>query len=485
MQSNKTKILRFGFYFLLSLILLFSIQANVSAKESNLDTFSGLWELIKLYFFYFVGIVAWTLGYLFIVNLVDIFIKQPLEGTKKDNTFLINFIHSTLCGISTVGWFLTVLHLRGFSFYITIFILSFVIMLIFKNIFPSFSGKKLSLSKPYSVGDWIEIKDLRSNNSILGEVVDIKRKTMQIKTEGNLYISYTKSSLEAYQLINYSKVNGIEFENIILISSDIDPERAKRIISAAVAQSLDNEGFLKEPEPKVFVHRFHDYTTEYKIKYWIQPFKPLTPDEANDILNKNLYMHFSKVGINLNYTKSINYTINIDKDEFEKKTAEPSKDILSNLELFSMLTSDEILSINKSLKQKLFAKNAKIISEGDSGDSMFILVEGLLDVFITTEDKKIIKVAQLTPGNFFGEMSLLTGEHRSADVIAVSESLVYEITKDALQEILQSRPALVEELGKTIAERKFRNIMLKDEFDKQSTSFVKEIIHKIKSFFKL
>ncbi|PJA97609.1 MAG: hypothetical protein CO129_00350 [Ignavibacteriales bacterium CG_4_9_14_3_um_filter_34_10] len=485
MQSNKTKILRFGFYFVLSLILLFSLQESVSPKEANLDTFSGLWELIKLYFYYFVGIIAWTLGYLFIVNLVDVFIKQPLEGTKKDSTFLINLVHSTLCGIATVGWFLTVLHLRGFSFYITIFILSFIIMLIFKNIFPSFSGKKLSLSKPYSVGDWIEIKDLRSNNSIIGEVVDIKRKTMQIKTESNLYISYAKSALEAYQLINYSKVNGIEFDNKILISSDVDPERAKRIIFAAVMQTLNNDGFLKEPEPKVFVQRFHDYTTEYKIKYWILPFKQLTPDEANDILNKNLYMHFSKVGINLNYTKSINYTINVDKNEFEKKTAEPSRDILFNLELFKVLTPEEILSINKSLRQKLFTKNSKIITEGDSGDSMFILVEGLLDVFITNEDKKRIKVAQLTPGSFFGEMSLLTGEHRSADVVTVSESLVYEITKDILQGILQSRSELVEELGKTIAERKFKNIMMQDEYDKQSSSFVKEMIHKIKTFFKM
>ncbi|GAB4141570.1 MAG: mechanosensitive ion channel family protein [Ignavibacteriales bacterium] len=485
MQSNKTKILRFAFYFVLSLMLLFSFQESVSVNAANLDTFSGLWETIKLYFYYLVGIVAWTLGYLFIVNVVDVFIKQPLEGTKKDNTFLINLIHSTLCGISTIGWFLTVIHLRGFSFYITIFILSFVIMLIFKNIFPSFSGKKLSLSKPYSVGDWIEVKDLRSGNSIIGEVVDIKRKTIQIKTEGSLYISYSKSSLDNYQLINYSKVDGIEFENKILISSDVNPERAKRIIKAAVSQSLDNKGFLHDPEPRVFVQRFHDYTTEYKIKYWIRPFKDITPDEANDILNKNLYYHFSKVGINLNFTKTINYSVNVDKDEFEKKTIEPTKDILSNLELFRMLTQEELSLINKSLVQKIFAKNSKIIKEGDSGDSMFILVEGLLDVFISTEDKKQIKVAQLTPGNFFGEMSLLTGEQRSADVIANSESLVYEITKDTMQQILKSRPALVDELGKTIAERKYKNVMMQDEYDKGASSFVKDLIHKIKIFFRM
>lgn len=485
MQSNKTKILRFALYFVLSLMLLFSLQENVSVKAANLETFTGLWETIKLYFYYVVGIVAWSLGYLFIVNIFDIFIKQPIESTKGDNSLIINLIHSTLCGISTVGWFLTVIHIHGFSFYVTIFILSFGIMLIFKNIFPSFSGKKLALSKPYAVGDWIEIRDLGSGNNIIGEVVDIKRKTIQIKTGGNLYISYSKSSLDNYQLINYSKVDGIEFENKILISSDVNPDRAKRIINAAIYQSLDNKGFLHFPEPHVFVQRFHDHTTEYKIKYWIKPFKEITPDEANDILNKNLYYHFSKIGINLNYTKTINYTVNVDRTEFEKKTTEPTKDILSNLELFRMLTNEELSLINNALVQKIFPKNSKIIEEGDSGDSMFILVEGLLDVYISAEDKKKIKVAQLTPGDFFGEMSLLTGEHRSADVIAPSESLVYEITKETMQQILNSRPSLVEELGKTIAERKYKNVLMQDEHDKSSSSLVKDLIHKIKIFFRM
>jgi len=485
MQNTKTKILRFGFYFVISIVLLISFKETINFQNANWETFSGFWELIKLYFFYLVGIVTWTIGYLFTVNLVDVFIKQPVEGTQKDNTFLINLIHSTFCGIAATGWFLTAFHSRIISFYITIFILSFILMLIFKNIFPSFSGKKLSLSKPYSVGDWIEIKELSSGNSLMGEVVDIKRKTIQIKTEGSKYISYSKTYINNYHLINYSKLDGVEFENKILISSDINPERAKRIINAALYQSIDSKGFLKEPQPRVLINRYLDHTIEYKIKYWIKPFKEITPEEANDILNNNLYVHFSKVGITLNYTKIIHYNVDIDKNEFEKKSIEHSKNILQSVDLFSSLTDTEITEINNELIERVYQPHTTVIKEGESGDSMFILVEGLLDVFISAEDKKQLKVAQLIPGSFFGEMSLLTGEQRSANIITVTESLVYEIKKITMEKIFQARPSLVEELGKIVAERKFKNIAMQDEYDKHASSFMKELISKIKSFFKI
>ena len=485
MQSSKTKILRFGFYFTISIVLLFSLKDNIDFNSANYETFAGFWEVIKIYFFYLVGIVTWTIAYLFIVNIVDIFIQQPIESSSKDNTFLTNIIHSTICGIASTGWFITVFSSKNISFYITIFILSFILMLIFKNIFPSLSGKKLSLSKPYSIGDWLEIKDLTSNNSIIGEVVDIKRKTMQLRTIESKYVSYLKSSLSNYHLINYSKSSGIEFSTSIYISSEISPDRAKRIINAALAQSQNHKGFLKQPAPKVLVFKYHDHTIEYKFTYWIMPFKEIMPDEAQNILNTNLYIHFSKVGITLNYTRMINYNVNIDKEEFEKKSTEHSKNILQSVELFSSLNEKEVENLNSEIIKRLYQPTSLIIKEGDSGDSMFILAEGLLNVFIATEDKKQLMVAQLIPGDFFGEMSLLTGEQRSANVIAVTESLVYEIKKSTMEKIFHGRPTLVEELGKIVAERKFKNISMQDEYEKHASSFMKEIISKIKSFFKI
>jgi CRP-like cAMP-binding protein len=60
----------------------------------------------------------------------------------------------------------------------------------------------------------------------------------------------------------------------------------------------------------------------------------------------------------------------------------------------------------------------------------------------------------LEPGSFLGEMSLLTGEPRTATVTAHTEALVYELGKDALEPLLAARPALLEQLSVSIAARR-------------------------------
>ena len=85
---------------------------------------------------------------------------------------------------------------------------------------------------------------------------------------------------------------------------------------------------------------------------------------------------------------------------------------------------------------------------------MYILVEGIADVLIE-ENGKMIKVSQLYPGQFFGEMSLLTGEPRSADVIAVTDLAVYQLHSEDLLKTFHEHPDLVEKISKIIVDRKY------------------------------
>ena len=68
-----------------------------------------------------------------------------------------------------------------------------------------------------------------------------------------------------------------------------------------------------------------------------------------------------------------------------------------------------------------------------------------------------IKVGEIVPGQFFGEMSLLTGEKRSATVSAATDALVYEITKEQMTYVLSNRPEVAERITRVVAERKMKN----------------------------
>jgi CRP-like cAMP-binding protein len=78
---------------------------------------------------------------------------------------------------------------------------------------------------------------------------------------------------------------------------------------------------------------------------------------------------------------------------------------------------------------------------------------GRLEVTVADVGGPPAVLATLTAGDFFGEMSLMTGEPRSATVTALEESRLLEVAKPVFAGLLQDRPSLVEELGRTLCER--------------------------------
>jgi len=97
-----------------------------------------------------------------------------------------------------------------------------------------------------------------------------------------------------------------------------------------------------------------------------------------------------------------------------------------------------------------------ILRRGDPGDSMFVIYRGNVQVRLPSPEGNTQQVAELKPGSFFGEMALLTGEPRNADILAASEVETLEIRKGVLQQLLDNNVALAEALSRTIAERQVR-----------------------------
>ena len=105
-----------------------------------------------------------------------------------------------------------------------------------------------------------------------------------------------------------------------------------------------------------------------------------------------------------------------------------------------------------------FREGAVLIKCGETGDSMFILCEGLLDVRVALKEGQAeSRVAMLQAGMFFGEMSVLTGEPRSATIIAATDALVFEISKDDIAALIRNRPELAETIAQAVTTRKLRN----------------------------
>ena len=127
--------------------------------------------------------------------------------------------------------------------------------------------------------------------------------------------------------------------------------------------------------------------------------------------------------------------------------------ILNSTAFFNVvLDAEQLDTLAAAVKVVQFAKRDVIVRERELGKSMFALVEGKVSVAKhTPQGDKVI--ATLGPGDVVGEMSLFTGERRSATVTAAGKVTALEVTKEALQPILAAAPVLTERFAALVEQR--------------------------------
>ena len=126
---------------------------------------------------------------------------------------------------------------------------------------------------------------------------------------------------------------------------------------------------------------------------------------------------------------------------------------ISAIPLFKDIPESELEKIAPRLTSKTFPADQTIIFRGDEGYSMFILLKGAVAVTLTNDEGVEYTIAELGPEEAFGEMALLTGEPRSANVKAVGETTVVEIGQDHLNELMDACPGLNRALFRLLAKR--------------------------------
>lgn len=126
---------------------------------------------------------------------------------------------------------------------------------------------------------------------------------------------------------------------------------------------------------------------------------------------------------------------------------------LAGTPAFSVFTADEIEAVAKRARPLTIGPAERFIVQGQEGDTLFVLVEGTVEVFVRREDGTEVHLGTRPQGSVLGEMSLLTGAPRSATVRALDGALVYEIGRQQYEPILAARPELRHALEDAMAAR--------------------------------
>lgn len=128
--------------------------------------------------------------------------------------------------------------------------------------------------------------------------------------------------------------------------------------------------------------------------------------------------------------------------------------------LFQPFDAEQRRTLMELFKSKSFNQGDVVLKQGKKGSGLFILLHGKLDVVRKKEDGSEVTLAELGPGDMFGEMSLLTGQPTYATVAAASDCFVLRLSKRKFDEVIMTHPQILELVSQVSDERKSVNDMI-------------------------
>jgi len=128
-------------------------------------------------------------------------------------------------------------------------------------------------------------------------------------------------------------------------------------------------------------------------------------------------------------------------------------DLLRTMDIFEALPAQELETIAQLLRERRLAESDVLCRQGDPGDALFIVTGGRIRLSTTDPSGNEKVLTYFTDGQFFGEMSLLTGAPRSATATAETDSQVLVLDKRAFDQLLASDVQIMREMLKVVSQR--------------------------------
>src|SRR2546426_8485213 len=315
-----------------------------------------------------------------------------------------------------------------------------------QNLFAGvIGGISIQINRPYKVGDCLQVGER------FAEVMEITWRSTRLRTNDGIYLDIPNNEMVSHTIFNLhypTEVHamrirvGVEYKNA--------PNRVKDALFRAASTA---DGVLAEPKVKVFLIDFAEFAVIYEIKFYMGNHSRI--NEINDAVRTNIWYELKRQGITIPFP--------IRTLQLERRAARPvqedydeARTILRDEPLFECLSDAQIDNLVKEARLNYFGRGENVIKEGAEGDSMFVLLQGAARVWVSRNGTSI-PIATLSAGDCFGEMSLLTGESRTATVQAESDCYVLEIGKPVMADVIRDSPDCLERLSELLARRKLEN----------------------------
>jgi small-conductance mechanosensitive channel/CRP-like cAMP-binding protein len=297
-----------------------------------------------------------------------------------------------------------------------------------------FAGIGLVTDRVYGIGDWIWIGEVE------GEIVAINRRSTRVRTRTNDVVTISNRMVVSSVVRNQSKPDPIHAEFLyVLAPYDVPPNHVKAVLRRAVDEVPK---VLRTPPPVIRLVKFADSGVEYQVKIFLTDLAAI-PDVKSDVMVQ-IWYHFRRAGITIPFpVREIRQGV-----AGPRESASPEAVLarLKSVPFFEPLSGETFALLARGARSVEFGARERVVQQGEAGDSCYVVDAGRVEVLVADGGAER-QVAVLGPGDLFGEMSLLTGEPRTATVRTLEDARLVTVDAGTLGEVLQHSPELSHRLA--------------------------------------
>jgi small-conductance mechanosensitive channel/CRP-like cAMP-binding protein len=317
-------------------------------------------------------------------------------------------------------------------------------------------GVALQLDGSVHVGDWVQLAD-----GTQGRVTAIRWRHTVVETRNWDTIVVPNANLLAQNILILGKRAGKPVQHRMWVYFNVDfrfsPSHVIDVVRVALC-AAPIEGVAADPKPSVICYDFakdgRNSFGYYAVRFWLTDLA--NDDPTNSRVRSRIYTALQRAGIPL--ARPVQ-TLMVQPEEAagarEARHRDRRLHALDGIDLFRSLTPEEREFVAEHLTYAPFTAGETCTLQGAVAHWLYVLTSGKVEIRRHVEgEPEAQAVATIDAPNFFGEMGLMTGEPRSADVVAVTDVECYRLDKPGLQRILEERPEVAAQFSKTLAKRR-------------------------------
>ncbi len=305
----------------------------------------------------------------------------------------------------------------------------------------AFAGLAIQSEKPFHVGHWIRVGEFE------GRVTEVTWRATKLRTKTGNFVVVPNNVVGKEAITNYSEP---------ALPTRLDVEvgasylAAPNAVKGAILEAIGNAPLaLKQPPPDVLLVAFDASAITYRARFWIDDYEK---DEiARNQVRTAIYYAFARHGIEIPWPIQVEYHREWPQSDAETDRRQRERQ-LAAVDLFAALPEEQRGDIAAGCVARHYGNGDAIVREGQPGDSMYVICSGA--AVVALGEGKGQQVATIPPGGYFGEMSLLTGDPRTATVVARGDTTLLEIGADLFRRLAAANPVAVEQIGATVATRR-------------------------------